>query len=211
MLLNLQDLVPVHRHPGCFEREGQLSLEEQANPCHTTLVGAWALGDPLKGLLNQAMEADLDHRRRILHPKIGDLLREERPVGEHRDQEAFLLGTSVNIQEIPARQRLAAGEAELQAAGLVNLIHDTNDFRKAQLLLDHLWEIETIRVTHDAPEVTAAGDLPLTAQRESAISKPLRESLAELLTRDIGEGAHNRSRGSLAAAGTSSTISRVTS
>src|SRR5206468_8811591 len=91
------------------------------------------------------------------------------------------------------------------------LIHDPADLGKAELLLDQLGGVETVRVAHDATEVAAASDLPLAAQWESVTRKPLRKSLAEILTRDVGNPAHRRSRDSLAAVGPSSTISRVTS
>ncbi len=85
-----------------------MSLYDQANPLQAAFIGAGTLRDPLKGLPGQAMEADLDHRRRILHPKIGDLLREQRAIRKDGHQEAFLLRMGVDIQEIPPRQGFAA-------------------------------------------------------------------------------------------------------
>ena len=92
-----------------------------------------------------------------MNPIIGDLLREERAVGKHGHQEAFLLRMGVDIQKILPRQRLAAGEGELQAAGLVDLVHDPDDLVKAEFLSKPVGGIEAIRVTHDAAQVTAAG------------------------------------------------------
>src|SRR3989442_13977536 len=156
------------------------------------------------------MEADLDHRRGIEDPIIGNLLCEKRAVGEHGHQKAILLGIGVNLKKILPRQRLAAGQAEGEAPFLLDFIHDADDLGKAQFLLNPPRVVEAVRVAHHATQITAAGQLPLAAQREAATGESLRESLAVLPIRNAWDTAHDRSRGSLATAGTSSTISRLT-
>ncbi len=109
---------------------------------------------------------------------IRDLGGDERAIGENRQKKTSSFGIGIDVQEVPAGERLTPGEGELQAALLMDFVQDADDFFIAQFLPDLFGSVEGIRLTHHAFKIAAAGHFPLAGQRERFPLKPLEELLA---------------------------------
>ncbi len=109
---------------------------------------------------------------------IRDLWGDERAIGEDRQKETLVLGVGIDVQKVPAGERLTSGEGELQAALLMDFVQDADDFFITQFLPDLLGSIEGIRIAHHAFKVATAGHFPLAGQGEGFSLKPLKELLA---------------------------------
>ena len=107
-------------------------------------------------------------------PTLDDLFCDKRAVCKEGDQESLSVSSLVNCKEIRSGKRLAACQGEIQAACLVDLVKDSEDFGSGKLLSNALRCIEAIRVAHHAFEIAPAGQFPLTQEGE-AFSRKLRE------------------------------------
>ena len=125
--LDLQDLIAVEGHSKRLQREGKPPFEQQPDPPQAPLERSRHLGDRVELVRRQTVEADFDHLRGIGGEVVGDAPGDQRAVGEDRQPKAFPLGRGVDVQKVGAREGFAAGEGQLQAARLVQLVQDPDD------------------------------------------------------------------------------------
>ena len=151
-----------------------------------------SLGDPFERLLRGSVEADFDAMRRECRKTIGVSLCHEGPVGKDGDEKAVADGMFVDVEKICPGHRFSAGEAEFECAGLGQLVHNAEDFRRGEFLANELRAIETVRIAHDASQVAAAGDFPLAGD-----GKPLRQ-VVKFICSDHGRRQPLQSRESRA-------------
>ena len=115
---------------------------------------------PLVSFLAATVEGDLNDEGTPLHQVIGDLGRDERAVGKQGDEEALLLGVSVNVEEIFAREDLSPREEKPQAACLRHFVEDAAMLVVGQLPAFRLQVAHgEVVVTVDALQGAAASDL----------------------------------------------------
>ena len=138
-------------------------------------------GQPLVGLARAAVEGDLDRERPPLDQVVGDRRGDLRAVREQRDQQAALLGVRVDLEEVPAREDLAAGEQQPQAARVGDLVDDPAELVGRQLArgaprVAHRQVVVAVR----AGERTAVGELDGAVGGQARRRAPLVELRAEV-------------------------------
>ena len=100
---------------------------------------------------------------------VGDPLGDHRAVGEERDEKPLLLRVGVDVEEIAAREDLAAGVEQPQAAGVGELVEQAAmlvviELAAARLAVAH----RQVVVAVQAGERAAARDLDGAVQRQRA-------------------------------------------
>src|ERR1051325_10399840 len=119
-----RDFVLVDRHAHGFERQRELAVEQDLHAAHAAVVRAGDARQPLVRLARGAVERDLDREGPPLHEVVGDLLGDHRAVREERDDESFLFRVGVDVEEVAAREDLAAAVEEPQAPRLGDLVEE---------------------------------------------------------------------------------------
>ena len=103
---------------------GSRAFEQQVDAAQALVVRAGNARQPLVGLPRPSVQRDLDRERPPLDQVVGDPRRDQRAVGEERDQKPLLLRVGVDVEEIAPREDLAAGEEQPQAAGVGQLVEN---------------------------------------------------------------------------------------
>ena len=123
----------VERHHQRLQAERDVAFQQQVDPPPAALVRAGDAGNPLIGFLGGAVKGDLHLEWSPFRQVVGNLRGDQGAVGENRQDQAFAFGIRVNIEEILAQKRLAAGQQQPEAACIGDLIQDALDFCQAEL------------------------------------------------------------------------------
>ncbi len=115
---------------------------------------------PFVSLPRAPVQRDFDRERRPLGQRVGDRLGDLRAVREQRDQEPAHLGVQVDLQEVTAREDLAAGEQQPQPARVGQLVDDPFQLVGGQLAPPRLGVADgQVVVAVGAGEGAPVGDL----------------------------------------------------
>ena len=161
---------------GAFDDEGHLVLEQQIDAALELGVSAGSAGGGVIGFRREAVDGDLDlFERGDAGEQLGQLGRDQPGVGEERDLEPQPPGKEVQLGEILAQERLAAGEAHRERAEIGGLCEDALPAGGIQLALARL-DIagRAVDVAVQAGVVAALGQLDIEVGEERASARPER-------------------------------------
>ena len=168
-----------------LERQRQLAFEQQVDAAQALVERARNAGQPLVGLPGPAVERDLDRERAPHGEIVGDSRRDQRAVREEGDEEALLLRVGVDVEEIAAREDLAAGEQQPEASGIGQLVEDPAVLLVAELGARRLVvRHRQIVVAVDAGQRAPSGHLDGAAERQVPLHGARVKGLAELAVAD---------------------------
>ena len=136
-------------------------------------VGAGHARDLLVDRGRGPVERDLDQLRRQLLEEGDDPLVDQRRVREDGDQDAAPRGAGVDLREVPPQQRLAAGDQQVQAAGVGHLVDQRAPEGRVQLARLERRVPLVPEVAVDAAQVAAVGHGDRAAQRDALGPRPV--------------------------------------
>ena len=116
--LHREDFVLVDGDGHGLEAERETALLQQPNPAQASIVGARDAGEPLVGLTRPAVERDLDREWPLLDEPVGECRRDERAVGEERNQQSPAPRVRIDVDEVTPRKNLAARIQQPETAGV---------------------------------------------------------------------------------------------
>ena len=130
---HIPDFMFVERQDHGLENEGKVPFHDQPDASHTALKRAWDTRDAVMNLRGSAINGNFDREGPPFCKIVSCGSVDKGPVGKESEEQPFLFGISVDVEEIRPGKDFTSRVKEPETTGVRYFVQDTAVFLVSEL------------------------------------------------------------------------------